>query len=244
MPCKNPAFISLKDHKPNFQSSLPCQLVNPSKSDISKISKSILDRINQNWRNKLQFNQWKNLENVIDWFKKIENKNNYVFIKFDIAEFYPSISETILQTAILFAEDYVEITDEENRIIYHCRKSLLFYKNEPWRKKDSDSCLDVTIGSYDSAELCEFFGIYLSSQLCTIISKNDSGLYRDDGLMIQEYINGQQIDQLRMKIIKIFKEIGFKIDIERNLKIVDFLDVTFNKVYISLIKSLTIHFCI
>ena len=77
-------FISLKDHKPNFQSFLPCRL---------------LDKVNQNLRNKLQSNQWKNSDNVIDWFKKIENKNNYVFIKFDIAEFYPSISETILRTA-------------------------------------------------------------------------------------------------------------------------------------------------
>ena len=46
--------------------------------------------------------------------------------------------------------------------------------------------------------------------------------------MIQEYINGQQIDQLRKKIIKIFKESGFKTDIETNLKIVNFLDMTFN----------------
>ena len=86
---KNTAFISLKDHKPNFQSSLPCRLINLSKSDICKISKSILDRVNQNLRNKLQFNQWKNSDNVIDWFKKIENKVNFVFIKFDIAKFYP-----------------------------------------------------------------------------------------------------------------------------------------------------------
>ena len=70
---KNPAFISLEDHKPNFQSSLPWQL--PSKSNTDKISKLILDKINQNLRNKLQFNQWKNSKNVIDWFKKIENKN-------------------------------------------------------------------------------------------------------------------------------------------------------------------------
>ena len=33
---KNTAFISLKDHKANFQSSLPCWLINPSKSDIGK----------------------------------------------------------------------------------------------------------------------------------------------------------------------------------------------------------------
>ena len=81
---KNTALISLKDHKPNFRSFLPCRLINPSKSNIGKISKSILDKVNQILRNKLQFNQWKNSENVIDRFKKIENKNNYVFIKFDI----------------------------------------------------------------------------------------------------------------------------------------------------------------
>ena len=46
--------------------------------------------------------------------------------------------------------------------------------------------------------------------------------------MIQEYINCQQIDQLRKKIIKIFKEIGFKNDIETNFKIFGFLDMIFN----------------
>ena len=67
----------------------------------------------------------------------------------------------------------------------------------------------VAMGSYDGAEICEFIGIYLLSQLCTIINRNNCGLYRDDGLMIQKHINGQQIDQLRKKIIKIFKEIDF-----------------------------------
>ena len=84
------------------------------------------------------------------------------------------------------------------------------------------------MGSYDGEELCEFIAIYLLSQLCTIISKNIYGLYRDDGLMIHKYINGQQIDQLRQNIIKIFKEIGSKIDIETNLEIDNFLDMTFN----------------
>ena len=89
---ENTAFISLKDHKPNFQSSLPCRFINPSKSNIGKISKSILDKPNQDLRNKLQFNLWKNSGNVIDWFKKIENKNNYIFVKFDIVEYYQSMN--------------------------------------------------------------------------------------------------------------------------------------------------------
>ena len=36
------------------------------------------------------------------------------------------------------------------------------------------------------------------------------------------------MDKKRKNIIKIFKEIGFSIDIQTNLKEVDFLDVTLN----------------
>ena len=72
----------------------------------------------------------------------------------------------------------------------------------------------VTIGSSDGVELCKFIGTYLLTQSCTLISKNDLGFLRNDGLMKQEYINGQQIGNLRKKIVKIFKENSFKIDIE------------------------------
>ena len=35
------AFISLKDHKPNFNNSPACRLINPAKSDIGKVAKQI-----------------------------------------------------------------------------------------------------------------------------------------------------------------------------------------------------------
>ena len=43
------AFITLKDHKPNFDNIATCRLINPTKSEIGKISKQILviDRINK-----------------------------------------------------------------------------------------------------------------------------------------------------------------------------------------------------
>ena len=40
------AFITLKDHKPNFDNKPTCRLINPTNSEIGKISKEILDRIN------------------------------------------------------------------------------------------------------------------------------------------------------------------------------------------------------
>ena len=53
-------------------------------------------------------------------------------------------------------------------------------------------------------------------------------LYRDDGLLILRNVNGQQMDQMRKNIIKTFKDIGFTMDVETNLKIAYFLDITFN----------------
>ena len=40
--------------------------------------------------------------------------------------------------------------------------------------------------------------------------------------------NGQLTDRIRKNVIKLFKEIGFKVEMETNLKIVNFLDITFN----------------
>ena len=146
----------------------------------------------------------------------------------DIKEFYPSITEKSLNNTIIFAENYIPISKEDIRIIKHCRKSLLFYGNEAWKEKDADTTFDVTMGSYDGAELCELIGIYIQSFLTNIVSKDNMGLYKDGGLFILRKINKEQIDRVQKKIISIFKNIDFKIEIVTNLTEVDFLDVTFN----------------
>ena len=48
------------------------------------------------------------------------------------------------------------------------------------------------------------------------------GLCRDDGLFIIRKINKQQTDRVRKKIISIFKNIDFKIEIVTSLTEVDF----------------------
>ena len=40
------------------------------------------------------------------------------------------------------------------------------------------------MGSYNGAEICEQVGLFLLHELSTIISKDLTGLYRDDGLVI------------------------------------------------------------
>ena len=54
------------------------------------------------------------------------------------------------------------------------------------------------------------------------------GVYRDDGLALLKNQNKRQTDQTRKNLVKIFKNAGFDIEIETNLKQVNFLDITFN----------------
>ena len=54
------------------------------------------------------------------------------------------------------------------------------------------------------------------------------GLYRDDGLAVFKNITGPQADRIRKDITRQFKTHGLNITIQTNLKIVNFLDVTFN----------------
>ena len=225
---KTEAFITLKDHKENFRNKLPCRLIVPSKSELGHVSKTHLDRINTEIRQKLNLNQWKNTTEVITWFSKINEKQKCSFIQLDIKEFYPSITKTIFDDALNFAKMITPITREEIRTIKHCRKSLLFSGNETWVKKNSNNSFDVTMGSYDGAEICELVGLYILDELSKKLNKNDLGLYRDDGLILLRNKNGHEIDKIRKQIINVFKIIGFQIDINVNLKIIDFLDVTFN----------------
>ena len=69
----------------------------------------------------------------------------------------------------------------------------MFYGNETWKKKDADTKFDVTMGSYDGADLCELIGIYIQSLLTNILSKDDMGLYREDGLFVLRKTNSKQI---------------------------------------------------
>ena len=86
------AFIKLKDHKEKFQSKPTCRLINPAKTEIGIVSKQLVEKINRNVRESTHLQQWKNTQAVIDWFSDLKDKSDKTFIKFDIVEFYPSIS--------------------------------------------------------------------------------------------------------------------------------------------------------
>ena len=82
--------------------------------------------------------------------------------------------------------------------------------------------------SFDGAEICELVGLYIQSKLEKILPKSDFGLYRDDGLALLRYLNGQETEKVRKNIVRVFKDIVCSLGIETNLKEVDFLDVSLN----------------
>ena len=218
-------FITIKDHKPNFENTMPTRLINPAKNETGKISKFIVENINNRIRINLNLQQWKNTGDVIKWFKQIKNKNSYKFMVFDIKDFHPSITETLLKKAIFFAQQHTNINKSDLEIIYHSRKSLLFKNNEPWIKKKSEN-FDVTMGAYDGAEICELVGLFLLSTLSASYPKENIGLYRDDGLAIFKDINGRTADIIRKQFHALFKRNKLELEIECNLKIINYLDVT------------------
>ena len=120
-------------------------------------------------------NQWQNTSEVIKWFQNIKNKKLHTFTVFDIQEFCPSIREKLLKEAVLFAQTYANISRKDIEVIFHCRRSLLFHNNEPWIKKDSNGDFDVTMGSFDGAEVCDLAGLFMLNELSKKFDKDNIG---------------------------------------------------------------------
>ena len=95
-------------------------------------------------------------------------------------------------------------------------------------KRITSSLFDVTMGSYDGAEVCELDGLFLLNKLAIGFGKDNVGLYRDDGLLILKGTGGRQADQARKKLHEIFGEHDLIVTAEINYYVVDFLDVTLN----------------
>ena len=225
---EKPAFITLKDHKDNFENTPKCRLLNPAKSELGKVSKIITERLISGIKKHENLHQWKNTSEVINWFNSIENKNSYKFIQFDIVDFYPSISEELFNKAVDFAKQYNDISPSDDDILIHCKKSFLFDGQSVWKKNGDSEDFDVTMGSFDGAETCELVGLFILNMLSSLIDPDNVGLYRDDGLAVLRNANGHVSDKRRKEIIREFKRIGLNITIQANLNIVNFLDVTFD----------------
>ena len=158
------------------------------------------------------YNLWKNSLDTINWFKNIKNKKRSTFIKFNIIEFYPSITRQLLLKSLNHDKEYTDITNKEIEIILAWRKSILSDNHRTWVK--SHGHLQLSPSSWLNKVL--YFGHF--------------GLYYQlrAGGVLPGWWNGPKTSKIQKKIIRAFKLLGLQIQITSNLKIVDFLDVTFN----------------
>ena len=113
-------------------------------------------------------------------------------------------------------------------IYMHSRRSLLFDDGKAWVKLNKSANFDVVMGSYDGAEVCELVGVFILNELSKQLPKQAIGLYRDDGLAILRNASGPDTEREKKAIVKVFKKFDLKITIDTNLKVTNFLDVTFD----------------
>ena len=106
-----------------------------SKLDNINMSISILDNINMKLFQATKMNQWKNTVSAIKSFNSLKDKHLMKFLMFDIKDFYPSITQDLLNKALNFASEYIYISKCDIDVINHARKSLLFDGSNTWIKK-------------------------------------------------------------------------------------------------------------
>ena len=107
------AFITLKDHKKDIPNKIKFRLINTTKTNVAKVTKRILKKINDQIKSVMKLNQWKNTHSVINWIYKITDKCKHSFIKFDVVDFYPSISSKALVATLNLARSYCKISEIE-----------------------------------------------------------------------------------------------------------------------------------
>ena len=222
---KRESYVTLKDHKEHYENSPTFRLINPTKPEIGRVSKIILQKLVKQLRMKTGYNQWEDSYAAIQWFNSVKGNSNSRFIQFDIKDFYPSITEELLTSALNWARNYVTISEKDQNIIFQTKKSFLYNNGVPWDKKVNPDC-DVTMGSYDGAETCDIVGLYLLSKLQHL--DINIGLYRDDGLGASIKTRRQN-EIIKKDIQKIFKEQDLTVLFDVvNGKSVNFLDINFN----------------
>ena len=64
-------------------------------------------------------------------------------------------------------------------------------------KNSGDNSFDVTMGSFDGAEICELVGLYILHLLGDQLGVDNVDLYRDDGLARFHGMDGPTSDRVR-----------------------------------------------
>ena len=85
-------------------------------------------------------------------------------------------------------------------------------------KENQSNHFDVTMGSYNGAEVCELFIISMLSLIGNKYNLNNIGLRRDDRLTVFKNTRGPQSEKIKKTFQKMLKNKGLEIIINYNMK--------------------------
>ena len=78
---------------------------------------------------------------------------------------------------------------------------------------------DVATGAYDGAEVCELVCTFLLEKISEICNESNIGLCRDDSLSLSRNKSGTQLEKIKKKLQRLFKEYDLEITAENNLDV-------------------------
>ena len=118
------SFLTIKDHKEDFPGKLSFRLIDPAESNVGRISKSVLDRVDSKVRESTGLQQWRSTKDALNWFQQLEGKDNLLWLKFDIEAFYPSINKELLKRTLDFLREFDYISELEEEVNLSLQKKL------------------------------------------------------------------------------------------------------------------------
>ena len=103
--------MTFKDTKSTFSTAaepkeIPARLITPSKSQLGKVSKIKLQKLNAQVRAVTKSNQWRQTRDATKWFEALPTPGRgkiHYFFQFDFKSFYGSIKETLFKKALQWA---------------------------------------------------------------------------------------------------------------------------------------------
>merc|ERR1712115_703388 len=146
-----------------------------SKSQMGKVSKVKLQSLNAQVRRATNYNQWRQTRDATRWFEGLPEPGRgkiFYFFQFDFKSFYGSIKETLFKKALQWATGLDGVVADDNlKLHLNAAKSFAYYGTKLYRaRQDANNNphptnFNITMGSFDGAEVCELVGLYLLHKL-------------------------------------------------------------------------------
>ena len=93
------------------------------------------------------------------------------------------------------------------------------------------------MGCFDGAEVCKLVDTYILNQLQHTFQHHSVGLYRDDDLAVVKGLSGPEIERMKKRIIKMFKDCGLKITIKGDHHYLVNVKSNIGRIFLSLLKK-------